>query len=524
MDQLEEKQLLVGSTTTYISVNPTYDQMYKPVKGANAPWLGASVAPGQRNIVTGFVQDHYMNDSMFDHQHNAYFTNGFAESPDGMSMVGDVNHERPKKKPRKRKRKRGEPRDLVNDPRDPKKDPSNVDGFMGTWRPYSGPVGAEKVGERSEEEVVPAIPQPVEPKESGANDEEDTEVPEAKKKKLHDFNAHSVFHGERGYDYMGRTWVDPSSHLKAGRPHENFKPKKRVHTWAGHSKGISAIRFFPDYGHLLLSSSMDKTVKIWETDGQRKCMQTYHAHKKAVKDICFSNDGRQFLSCGYDKYTRLWDTETGQCIGEYTGHKFPYCVKFNPSRQHNFLVGQRNKKIIQWDTRSGKITQTYDRHLGAVNTITFVEEDRKFVTTSDDKSIIVWDFGVPVEHKYISEPTMFSMPSVSLSPNGKWLLCQSLDNQILVYGCKDRFRLNRKKKFSGHLTAGHGCEVISSPDGRMVISGSHAGEVYFWNWKTCQIMGKIKAHSDVVIGCQFHPIESSKLATASWDGTIKYWD
>lgn len=35
-------------------------------------------------------------------------------------------------------------------------------------------------------------------------------------------------------------------------------------------------------------------------------------HGKAVKDITFSNDGRRFLSCGFDRQMKLWDTETGK--------------------------------------------------------------------------------------------------------------------------------------------------------------------------------------------------------------------
>lgn len=35
---------------------------------------------------------------------------------------------------------------------------------------------------------------------------------------------------------------------------------------------------------------------------------------QGVKDVWFSNDGRRFLSTGYDKKIRYWDTETGQII------------------------------------------------------------------------------------------------------------------------------------------------------------------------------------------------------------------
>jgi pre-mRNA-processing factor 17 len=59
-------------------------------------------------------------------------------------------------------------------------------------------------------------------------------------------------------------------------------------------------------------------------------------------------DGTQFLSASYDRYIKLWDTETGACKGRFTTKKIPYCCVFNPEadKQHLFVAGMSDKKII----------------------------------------------------------------------------------------------------------------------------------------------------------------------------------
>jgi len=216
----------------------------------------------------------------------------------------------------------------------------------------------------------------------------------------------------------------------------------------------------------------------------------------------------------------------GQCIRSFTTGKIPYCAKFHPDagKQHLFLAGCSDKKIIQFDSRSGDITQEYDQHLGAVNSITFVDDNRRFVSTSDDKTMRVWEFDIPVVIKYVAEPYMHSMPAVAVHPSKKWMACQSLDNQILIYGARGRFSLNSKKSFAGHIVAGYACQPNFSADGRFVMSGDADGNLWFWDWKTTKILKKLQCHSSVLIGCEWHPHETSKVATCSWDGTIKYWD
>ncbi len=333
----------------------------------------------------------------------------------------------------------------------------------------------------------------------------------------------SFFHGKEATNYAGESWLAAPKDRKKENDH-CYAPKRLIHTWSGHTKGVQAIRFFPNHGHLILSAGLDSKIKIWDVHNSGKCMRTYLGHDKAVKDIQFTNDGAKFVSSSWDKKIKLWDTETGKVISTFTSGKIAYASVLHPNQQNILMAAQSDKKILQYDMNSGDVVQEYDQHLGAVNTVTFVDEGRRFVTTSDDKSMRVWEFGIPVVMKYIADPTMHSMPAVTLSPTGAWLAAQSLDNQIMIYSAKDKFRLNTKKRFTGHANGGYACQPNFSPDGRFLMSGDADGKCHFWDWKSKRIFKTLRAHDKVTIGCEWHPLETSKVATCSWDGTIKYWD
>ncbi|XP_063703595.1 pre-mRNA-processing factor 17 [Culicoides brevitarsis] len=505
----------VDPNTKKLTYNPKYDELCTPVQGPSNPNLTEQMK-AHRNTLSGFVEKAHISEFQFENQRRTFHSFGYAVDPstvtDGKTYVGHLQGAYDSDgKTVFQKTTRKDPRKRIKNNM-----PEDVHGFSGPWAKY-------------EDEQRVACP----------NDEERAEIEEmmAKKNKRHKISEDApveektILHVKDAVDYQGRSFLHPphncGTNLRADFvPDRCYLPKAHIHTWQGHTKGVSAIKFFPKSAHLLLSCSMDTKVKIWEIYGERRCLRTYSGHRQAVRDIDFNINGEKFLSAGYDRYIKLWDTETGQVVSRFSAKKIPFCVKFHPdfNKQHLFVAGTSNKKIICWDTRSGDIVQEYDRHLGAVNSITFVDNNRRFVTTSDDKSLRVWEWDIPVDMKYIADPTMHSMPAVALSPNGKWMACQSLDNKIVIFTAMNRFKMNRKKVFEGHMVSGYACQLGFSPDMSYLISGDGDGKAYIWDWKTTKLYKKWQAHSDVCISAQWHPKESSKVVTAGWDGLIKYWD
>ncbi|KAI0344157.1 pre-mRNA splicing factor [Trametopsis cervina] len=529
-DPLAQTSLVMRPTDTRMNVNIGYDDMMKPLQGPENPFGDRNRFLNQ-NALAGHVEEQSMTDHAFRQQHLTHSILGYSANPsvdpnapailgslekaqaNGFATLDTIKAPKAQKKELKRKRKAKGDLEIVEG-----------DGaYEGPWAKWQGeeqeshaPVGDEAAEEEEEEE--------------DEEPEEEVQIRKAKPKRGAPGLESSVFHGKSLTDYQGRTYMSPPLSEAPQLQHESgsqetFIPKSCIHTWTGHTQGVSVIRLFPETGHLLLSGSMDTKIKLWDVYTHGNCLRTFHGHMKAVKDVTFSNDGRKFLSCGYDRQMKLWDTETGQCLKRFSNGKIPYVVRFHPDedKQHIFLAGMSDKKIIQYDMNSGEITQEYDQHLGPVNSITFVDENRRFVTTSDDKTIRAWDFDIPVVIKYIAEPHMHSMPSVTLHPNKKYFAAQSLDNQILVYST-DNFRQARNKRFAGHSVAGYACQVGFSPDGKWISSGDGDGNVVFWDWKTGRIKSRLRAHSKVVIAHEWLPHESSKVITASWDGLIKLWD
>ncbi|KAI9480199.1 hypothetical protein IWW42_003221 [Coemansia sp. RSA 1085] len=504
--------------TNYIAPGQNTMQYNMAYKDMVQPLVGPVDAEGDfgnktRNLASGTAEAQAVDEQTFRKQERMFRQRGIAADPSiGASgaMVGtqDAAHNRSKRR-RKAKGDVG----VV----------SGENAYQGPWAGFeddtkgqvSGPTAEqlEEYEERMRQQEGPAGP-------AG---------PSKKAKGVMAFTAgqeeRTLFHGKSERDYQGRTYMHVPAEQRGEAASKCFVPKRLVREWKAHTGGVSAIRFIPESGHLLLSSGMDGLVKLFDMQTSLQQVRTFIGHAKAVRDISFAGDGRTFVSSSYDTFSKVWDTETGACKHRLAaGGAVPYVARFHPDNPHAIIVGQGDRKIVEWDTRANEVVQEYNQHQGAVNSLTFFDEGRRFVSTSDDKSMRVWEYGIPVPIKLVADPAMHSVPAVALHPGGRWLVGQSMDNRLVVYSSGDRFRPHRRKQFKGHSTAGFACQPAVSHDGGIVVSGDAEGRVWCWDWQTARILDSWRAHSKVAICAAWHPREASRVATCSWDGTIKYWE
>ncbi|OUS43392.1 hypothetical protein BE221DRAFT_194820 [Ostreococcus tauri] len=507
--------------------NLTYDEMTAPIEGPLHEYREDRLTGrGARNHALGQVDVTSVSAYSFEEQYNTYNSRGYARAVNGKGAVGDVEAYEANKgetaftvSASKKRRIRDEVLASAATPS------AGGDVDRSAWAPARA---AQKVIvhddlSEKEKEYLKWHMENREAKLRAKGKLEDLGTKPGETLGATDDSKTSTFHGKEEVNYAGQSWITAPKSEKRDGDGTCYAPNKCVHTFNGHTKGVAKIEFFPHTGHLLLSAGMDNVVKIWDVYNTRKCMRTYMGHDKAVKDVCFNQDGTRFVSTSWDKKVRLWDTETGKIIQTVSSGKIGYCAKIHPKQENLVLIGQSDKKIVQWDMNNGDLVQEYDQHLGPVNSITFADGGERFMSSSDDKSLRVWEFGIPVTTKYIADPSMHSTPATAISNSGKYIIGQSLDNQIVTYSVDERFRRNNKKRFGGHHNAGYACQPAFSTDDGTVVSGDGNGKLFFWDWKTSKIIKTIKAHDQVAIGVAWHPLKSSLVASCSWDKTIKLW-
>jgi len=64
----------------------------------------------------------------------------------------------------------------------------------------------------------------------------------------------SMFHGKEEHDKLGRSWMDPPREQRQ-EVEQAYLPKRWIHTWSGHTKGVNAIRYPPPFPPFLPSSA-----------------------------------------------------------------------------------------------------------------------------------------------------------------------------------------------------------------------------------------------------------------------------
>ncbi len=163
-----------------------------------------------------------------------------------------------------------------------------------------------------------------------------------------------------------------------------------------------ALAFSPD-GKFLATGHEDNRVCVRDASGLT--LRTLAGHEAPVRALAFgpprpatgdsygqASETRQFLASGSaDRTVRLWDPQTGRCLGVLDRHwDTVYAVAFSPDGQ-TLATGSNDATIRIRDVATREELTLLRGHSAYVYSLAFSPDGRMLVSGSGDHTVRVWD-------------------------------------------------------------------------------------------------------------------------------------
>src|SRR5262249_51449950 len=226
--------------------------------------------------------------------------------------------------------------------------------------------------------------------------------------------------------------------------------------------------FHPD-GHFIVSTSVDKTVRLWELvarDGNPG-----HGHVREVWAVALSRDGKLMATGGVDRTVKVWDAATGAEKFTLTGHgETITALAFTPDGKP--LVSASEGQLKVWDTANGKEVRTIT-DIGA-------KQVPVVTVTEDNKRIVAWVANTIIESYKVEDGSQID--SWSAHSSNVTCLAFSADGTMAALGTQEGLVrvwdvINKKKLEGGDLPAHEErvTDLTFTPDKKTLITAGRDG-------------------------------------------------
>lgn len=300
----------------------------------------------------------------------------------------------------------------------------------------------------------------------------------------------------------------------------------------GHTGPVHALAYAPGDAATLASSSADGTVKLWNPAAGR-AWATFRTHR-APDVLAFSPDGELLATGDPDEGALgLWDVAL-ECHRASLWLARPSevtAVAFLPDAT-GLIVGSHNRElgasgVLQWFRLPARDSVAFAPWWGGVECLAFSPDGRTLAVAGHLHRTVelldldeqlgrrrpvrqprLWKFQPPI-HCLAFAPSAAGKPLTLAVAAGR-----GVELRDVVSG-------DKQAVLKGHRSEVRG--IAFSPDGRLLLSGSHDRTVRFWNVASGREVARFDWHVGRLHAVAFSPDGMTAAAAGEW-GDVVVWD
>lgn len=249
---------------------------------------------------------------------------------------------------------------------------------------------------------------------------------------------------------------------------------------------------------------------------------TYSGHTSDLLDVSWSKN-YFILSSSMDKTVRLWHISRKECLCCFQHIDFVTAIVFHPRDDRYFLSGSLDGKLRLWNIPDKKVAvwNEVEGNPKLITAANFCQNGKFAVVGTYDGRCIFYNTDQLKYHTQIHvrssrgrNATGRKISGIEPMPGEDKILVTSNDSRIRLYDLRD---LNVSCKYKGYVNMSSQIKASFSHDGKYIVSGSENRDIYIW--KTNHDYAKfssvrrdrndfweaIKAHNAVVTCAIFAP-------------------
>jgi len=284
----------------------------------------------------------------------------------------------------------------------------------------------------------------------------------------------------------------------------------------GHTGAVTGVAFNGN-SDLIASSSMDSTVRLWNTLTGTEVFQWQGLTDRLR--VVFNLEGTRVAASSSDGTIRIYDLITGNEIAVLSGHKGAVnCIRF--SADGTLLASAGADRAVKiWDARTGQMLRevgTTREYYSAVNAVAFSPDGLLLAVGGNDALVYLWEVRSGVQIARFRD--VHRINDLIFSPDGKALVTVGQSRSVMLYP----YNLQGDRLAIFRANLGTFNTVAFSPNGSMVVAGNENGSIWLWSIADGKELIVLQAHAGAVKSLSFSR-DGRRIVSGGTDQIIRIW-
>ncbi|KAF5179644.1 Wd repeat-containing protein [Thalictrum thalictroides] len=303
---------------------------------------------------------------------------------------------------------------------------------------------------------------------------------------------------------------------------------------------VTVLKFGHMSSDLLAYGSSDGTLTVCTVSQPPSVVKELRGHSKDVTDFDFSSNNQYIASSSMDKTVRVWEISKGHCMRVIYGVSSQLCIRFHPVNNNFLSVGNANKEVSVINFSTGRIinkaifengvTAMDNDHTGRLIFCGDAQGSIYTVTMNSHTGSLSRSHRHRISSRGKSPVTTVQYRTFSLLARGPVLLACSQDGNLSFFSVALdiqgylTLRCSLKLAPRVHSIRACFCPLLSLEKGEFIVSGSEDSNVYFYDLTRPKhiCVNKLQGHGSPVIGIAWNNGENL-LASSDSEGTVIVW-